>query len=98
MHRAETDENFHHQNFLNMINPTKSHFQSEQSIFICTIIKEKHPELLTMFLASYNVLRPITSVCLFVVEKSTNAELFGGSAVPAGPVPGAGRLVTEDAV
>jgi len=37
-------------------------------------------------------------VCLLVVEKSSYAELFGGRAVPAGPVPSAGCLVAKDTV
>lgn len=51
-----------------------------------------------MFLAALDVLRPVTAMAVFVVEQTTNAELFRCSAVPAGPVPRAGRLVTEDSV
>lgn len=51
-----------------------------------------------MFLASGNVLRPITGMCLLVVEEAADTELLGSGTVPARPVPGARRLVTEDAV
>jgi hypothetical protein len=51
-----------------------------------------------MLLASSDVLGPVAGVRLLVVEQPADAELLGGSAVPAGPVPGAGGLVAEDAV
>lgn len=51
-----------------------------------------------MLLATLNVLGPIAGVLLFVVEETADAELLGGSAVPAGPVADAGRFVAEDAV
>ena len=51
-----------------------------------------------MFLAAGDVLGPVTSVGLLVVEEAADAELLRGGAVPAGPVPGARGLVTEDAV
>ena len=51
-----------------------------------------------MFLASGDVLWPVAGVCLLVVEEAADAELLGGGAVPASPVAGAGRLVTEDTV
>ena len=53
---------------------------------------------LTVLLAAGNVLRPVASVSLLVVEQAANAELLGGGAVPAGPVTCAGGLVPEDAV
>jgi len=51
-----------------------------------------------MLLASFNSLWPVTSVLLFVVEESTNTELFNGCSVPASPVTDARRFVTENAV
>ncbi len=51
-----------------------------------------------MFLASLDVLRPVTGVRVLVVQKASDAELLGGRAVPAGPVPGARSFVTEDSV
>jgi len=51
-----------------------------------------------MFLASGHVLGPVAGVSLLVVEEAADAELLSGRPVPAGPVPGAGRLVPEDAV
>ena len=53
---------------------------------------------ITMFLAASNILRPVAGVSLLVVEQSTNAELLCGGSVPAGPVAGAGGLVTEYSV
>ena len=52
----------------------------------------------TMFLASFNGFGPIASVFLFVVEKTTNTELFNGCAVPASPIADAARFVAENAV
>lgn len=51
-----------------------------------------------MLLASLDVFRPIAGPGSLVVEQTAYAELFSGSAVPAGPVPGARGLVSEDAV
>lgn len=51
-----------------------------------------------MLLASIDVLRPVAGMGPLVVEESTNTQLFGGGSVPAGPVPGAGSLVAENAV
>lgn len=51
-----------------------------------------------MFLASLDGLRPIASVLLFVVEKTTDTELFNGCAVPAGPVTDAARFVSENTI
>lgn len=56
------------------------------------------PSTLTMLLASLDVLRPVAGPRPLVVEQSAYAQLLGGGAVPAGPVPGAGGLVAEDAV
>lgn len=42
-----------------------------------------------MFLAAIDILGPVAGVGVLVVEKASNAELLGGCAVPAGPVPGA---------
>lgn len=53
---------------------------------------------LTMFLASFNVIRPVARPRLFVIEKPADAELLGGGSVPARPVPRAGGLVAEDSV
>ena len=51
-----------------------------------------------MFLTSGYILRPVASVCFLVVEKAADTELFRGRSVPAGPVPRARRLMTEDSV
>jgi len=51
-----------------------------------------------MFLTTSNVLWPVTSVCFFAVEKTSDAELFGGGTVPASPVTGAGGFVSENSV
>lgn len=51
-----------------------------------------------MLLASFNSLWPVTGVFLFVVEESTDTELFNGRSVPASPVADARRLMTEDTV
>jgi hypothetical protein len=51
-----------------------------------------------MLLTSNDILGPIASVRFFVVEETSDAELLGGGAVPAGPVARAGGLVAEDAV
>lgn len=51
-----------------------------------------------MFLAAVYVLRPVARVRVLVVEQATDAQLFRGSAVPAGPVARAGRFVSEDSV
>lgn len=53
---------------------------------------------LTMFLASVYILGPVTGVGAFVVQKSTDAQLFCGGAVPACPISCARSLVSEDAV
>lgn len=37
-------------------------------------------------------------MCVLIVQQSSYAELLGGGAIPAGPVAGAGGLVTKDAV
>lgn len=49
-------------------------------------------------MASLDVLGPIAGVRFFVVQQPTDAQLFGGRAIPASPVPRARRLVTEYAV
>lgn len=46
-------------------------------------------------MASVDILGPITRVSFLVVQQSADAQLFGGGAVPASPVPCARRLVTE---
>lgn len=51
-----------------------------------------------MLLTSLDVFGPVAGPGSLVVEQATYAELFSGGAVPAGPVPGAGGLVPEDAV
>lgn len=51
-----------------------------------------------MFLTSIYVLRPVTRVRPLIIEQPTNTKLFCGRAIPAGPVPGAGGLVSEDTV
>lgn len=54
--------------------------------------------VLTVLLTSLDVLGPVAGPGSFVVKQSAYAELFGGGAVPASPVPGAGSLVAEDSV
>lgn len=51
-----------------------------------------------MFLTSLDVFWPIAGVRVLVVQQTADAELFSGRTVPAGPVAGAGRLVTKDSV
>lgn len=51
-----------------------------------------------MFLAVVDVFGPVARVRFLVVEEAADAELFGGGAVPARPVTGAGGFVAEDAV
>lgn len=51
-----------------------------------------------MFLATFDVLGPVARVRVLVVEKPADAQLFGGRAVPARPIPRARSLVTEYAV
>ena len=53
---------------------------------------------LTVLLAAGHVLWPVAGVGLLVVEQAADTELFRSRPVPAGPVAGAGRLVTEDPV
>jgi len=48
-----------------------------------------------MFLTASYVLRPVAGVGLLVVQKSADTELLRGRPIPAGPVAGAGRLVTK---
>lgn len=54
--------------------------------------------MLTVLLAAVHVLRPVAAVRVLVVQQTADAQLLGGGAVPARPVPRAGRLVPEDAV
>lgn len=51
-----------------------------------------------MFLATLDILGPIARMSVLVVQKSTDAQLFGRCAVPASPVTGARRLVAEYSV
>lgn len=51
-----------------------------------------------MFLASFDILGPIATVRVLVVQQSPDAQLLGGRSVPAGPVPSTARLVAEDSV
>lgn len=51
-----------------------------------------------MFLASFNIFWPVARPRSFVIKKSTNAELFGGSSVPACPIPGARCLMSKDTI
>lgn len=51
-----------------------------------------------MFLASFDIFRPVAGPCPLVIEQAAYAQLLGGSAVPAGPVPGAGSFMAEDTV
>lgn len=51
-----------------------------------------------MLLTAINILGPVTGVSILVVQQTTDAELFSGSAVPAGPVASAGSFVPEDTV
>ncbi len=58
----------------------------------------RYKEILTMLLATSNILWPVTGVGLLVVQQATNTELFSGCSVPARPVPGAAGLVAENSV
>lgn len=51
-----------------------------------------------MFLASLDVLGPVARPGPLVVEQTAYAQLLGSGAVPAGPVPRAAGLVSEDTV
>ena len=51
-----------------------------------------------MFLTSFDVLRPIAGSGPLVVQKSTDAQLFRGRAIPASPVASARCLVAENTV
>ena len=51
-----------------------------------------------MFLTPIDILGPVTGVGVLIVQQTTDAQLFSGGSIPAGPVPRAGRLVAEDAV
>lgn len=51
-----------------------------------------------MLLAIVYVFGPVARMGFFVVKKTTDAELFGGGAVPARPVSGAGGFMPEDAI
>ena len=51
-----------------------------------------------MFLATSYVLGPVASVSLLVVKQSSDAELFRGGSVPAGPVAGARGFVPENPI
>lgn len=48
-----------------------------------------------MLLATVYVLGPIAGMGSFIVEQTTNAQLFSGGSIPAGPVTGAGGFVPE---
>lgn len=54
--------------------------------------------VLTMLLTSLDVFGPVAGPGSLVVKQTAYAELLGGGAVPAGPVPGAGGFVAEDTV
>lgn len=54
--------------------------------------------VLTMLLTSLDVFGPVARSGSLVVKQTTYAELLGGGAVPAGPIPGAGGFVAEDTV
>ena len=62
---------------------------------ICSGIYKKK---LTVLLAAGHVLWPVAGVGLLIVEQAADTKLFRSRPVPAGPVAGAGRLVTEDPV
>ena len=51
-----------------------------------------------MLLTSSDILGPVASVSVLVVEQSSDAKLFGGGSVPARPVASARGFVTEDSV
>lgn len=51
-----------------------------------------------MLLTSLDVFGPVARPGSLVVKQTAYAELLGGGAVPAGPVPSAGGLVAEDTV
>lgn len=48
-----------------------------------------------MFLASFDVLRPVARACFLVVEKTTYAKLFSSSSIPARPISRAGCFVAK---
>jgi len=48
-----------------------------------------------MLLATSNILRPVTGMGLLIVEQTSDAELFRGGSIPAGPVSGARGLMTK---
>lgn len=51
-----------------------------------------------MLLTAFDVFWPVAGSGPLVVQKTTDAQLFRSCAVPAGPVPSAGRLVAENAI
>jgi len=51
-----------------------------------------------VLLAACNIGWPITSMSFFVVEKSTNTELFSCGSVPASPVASAGSFMAKDTI
>ena len=64
-----------------------------QKLCICWPIK-----ILTMLLAASNILWPVTSMCVLIVEKPSNAKLFSCSSIPASPIPCARSFVTKYSV
>ncbi|KZC09153.1 hypothetical protein WN55_00753, partial [Dufourea novaeangliae] len=70
---------------------------AQRDVAVRVVVAESYHSsiLLTMLLASFDVLRPVAGPGSLVVQKSTYAKLLGRSSVPAGPVPGAGRFVAE---
>lgn len=51
-----------------------------------------------MFLASINIFGPIARMGMFIIQKSTNAQLFRGSSIPACPVTGAWCFMPENTI
>lgn len=54
--------------------------------------------ILTMLLAAFYILRPVTGMWFFIVKQTTDAQLFGCCAIPTCPVPRARCFVAENSV
>lgn len=53
---------------------------------------------LTVLLASFNILGPVTAVCVFVVKQATDAKLLSGGSIPTCPVARAACLMAKDSI
>jgi hypothetical protein len=65
---------------------------SQRHVSIGVVVTER------MFLATLNVLGPVARMSAFVVQETTDAELFSGGSVPTCPIPGARSFMAEDAI